>query len=160
MHRFPALPTLLIAAVLAVGTPATAAAQQGRAAPRARSAADSVAVTATVARFHRALATADSAGALALLTPDVHVLESGAVETRAEYRSHHLASDIAFARAVTSQRTVRQVRVRGDVAWISSTSTARGTYRMREVNATGAELMVLVRTPQGWRISAIHWSNR
>lgn len=157
MRRFPALSTILIAGALALSTPL--AAQQGRAAPPSRSA-DSLAVTSTVERFHRALATADSAGAMALLTADVLVLESGGVETRTEYRSHHLSSDIAFARAVTSQRTVRQVRVQGDVAWVSSTSTGRGTYRMREVNSTGAELMVLVRTPQGWRISAIHWSNR
>ncbi len=160
MHRFPALSSILIAGALALATPSFAAAQQGRAAPRARSAADSVAVTATVERFHRALATADSAGALALLTPDVQVLESGGAETLAEYRSHHLSSDIGFARAVTSQRTVRQVRVHGDMASISSTTTARGTYQMREVNAAGAELMVLVRTQAGWRISAIHWSTR
>ncbi|HST57964.1 MAG TPA: nuclear transport factor 2 family protein [Longimicrobium sp.] len=160
MHRFPALTSILITGALALATPAITAAQQGRTAPQARSAADSLAVTATVERFHRALATADSAGALALLTPDVQVLESGGVETLAEYRSHHLSSDIGFARAVTSERTVRQVRVRGDVAWIASTSTARGTYRMREINSAGAELMVLVRTPAGWRISAIHWSSR
>jgi ketosteroid isomerase-like protein len=123
-------------------------------------AADSTEVAATVERFHRALAEADSTGALALLTPDVQILESGGMENLAEYRSHHLASDIGFARAVTSQRTTRQVRVNGDVAWISSTSTARGTFRMREVNAAGAELMVLVRTAQGWRIAAIHWSSR
>ncbi|HYW12745.1 MAG TPA: DUF4440 domain-containing protein [Longimicrobium sp.] len=160
MNRFPALSTLLVASALALGTPAMAAAQQGRGVPQARSAADSLAVTATVERFHRALATADSAAALALLTPDVQILESGGAETLAEYRSYHLPSDIGFARAVTSQRTLRQVRVHGDMASIASTSTARGTYQMREVNAAGAELMVLVRTPAGWRISAIHWSSR
>jgi ketosteroid isomerase-like protein len=138
---------------------AAPAGAQGPAAHRA-SAADSAEVAATVERFHRALATADSAGALALLTPDVQILESGGVENLAEYRSHHLSSDIGFARGVTSQRTPRQVRMDGDVAWMSSTSTARGTYRMREVNAAGAELMVLVRTTQGWRIAAIHWSSR
>ena len=117
-------------------------------------------VAATVERFHRALATADSAGALALLTDDVQILESGGAEDRAEYRSHHLGSDIEFARAVPSQRTAANVRVHGDVAWATSTSTTQGTFRERAINSAGAELMVLVRTPQGWRIAAIHWSSR
>jgi hypothetical protein len=28
------------------------------------------------------------------------------------------------------------------------------------VNSAGAELMVLTRMPDGWRISAVHWSSR
>jgi ketosteroid isomerase-like protein len=135
-------------------TPAAAQHQHGLAS------ADSAQVAATVERFHQALAAADSAAALALLTPDVEVLESGGVETRAEYRSHHLAADIEFARAVRSERGPVRVRVRGDVAWATSTSTTQGEFRGRPVNSAGAELMVLVRTPQGWRIAAIHWSSR
>jgi ketosteroid isomerase-like protein len=50
--------------------------------------------------------------------------------------------------------------VRGDVAWVVGTSTTRGEYRGRPVDSAGAELMVLTRTPQGWRIAAIHWSSR
>jgi ketosteroid isomerase-like protein len=46
------------------------------------------------------------------------------------------------------------------VAWATSTSTARGEFRGRPVNSEGAELMVLTRTPEGWKISAIHWSSR
>ena len=38
--------------------------------------------------------------------------------------------------------------------------TTTGSYRDRPINAAGAELMVLVRTPVGWRITAIHWSSR
>ena len=147
---------LLAAATLALAAPAVAGAQDHA----AHHAADSAEVAATVDRFHRALASADRAGALALLTPDVQVLESGGVEDRAEYRSHHLGSDIEFARAVPSQRGPTRVRVQGDVAWATSTSTTQGTFRDRPVNSAGAELMVLVRTPQGWRIAAIHWSSR
>jgi hypothetical protein len=46
------------------------------------------------------------------------------------------------------------------VAWVVGTSTTRGEYRGRPVNSAGAELMVLTRTPHGWRIAAIHWSSR
>ena len=61
---------------------------------------DSSDVAATVDRFHAALSAGDSTGALALLADDAVILESGGVETRDEYRSHHLPADIAFAQAV------------------------------------------------------------
>jgi ketosteroid isomerase-like protein len=163
VHSFSAFRSILLAAALAVAAPSAAAAQDHAAHHGA--AADSAEVAATVERFHRALAAADSAGALALLTvalltDDVQILESGGAEDRAEYRSHHLPADIEFARAVPSQRGAMTVRVHGDVAWATSTSTTQGTFRERAVNAAGAELMVLVRTPRGWRIAAIHWSSR
>lgn len=121
---------------------------------------DSAAVLATVSQFHAALAAGDSLAALALLTDDAIVLESGSVETRAEYRSHHLASDVAFARAVTTERLPLQVTVRGGVAWVSLTSTTKGEYRERPVDSAGAELVVLTRADDGWKIAAVHWSSR
>jgi ketosteroid isomerase-like protein len=122
--------------------------------------ADSIAVATVVERYHRALESADSVGALALLTSDAVILESGGIETREEYRSHHLPADIAFARAVKSVRTPLRIVVRGDVAWATSTSTTQGEFRGRPVNSAGAELMVLTRTTDGWKINAIHWSSR
>lgn len=121
---------------------------------------DSAAVAAVVAKYHDALAAGDSTGVLALLHDDAVILESGGIETRAEYRSHHLPGDINFARSARSQRSPVHVRIRGDVAWSTATSTTQ-----REVNGTPttsmmSELMVLVRTPTGWKISAIHWSSR
>ena len=121
---------------------------------------DSAAVAAVVAQYHAALVSGDSAQALSLLAPDAVILESGGVETRDEYRSHHLPGDIGFARAVPSQRGTVQVAVRGDVAWASSTSTTTGEYRGRQINSRGAELMVLSRESNGWKIRAIHWSSR
>ena len=121
---------------------------------------DSSDVAAVVARYHSALASGDSAAAIALLTDDAVVLETGSVETKSEYRAHHLPADIAFARAVPSQRSPIVVRVRGDVAWASSTSTTQGEFRGRAINSSGAELMVLSREPDGWKIRAIHWSSR
>ena len=52
------------------------------------------------------------------------------------------------------------VVVRGDAAWVSSTSSTTGEYRGRQINSRGAELMVLSREPDGWKIRAIHWSSR
>lgn len=121
---------------------------------------DSTAVANTVDRFHRALAAGDTATVMELLAPDAVVLESGGVETRAEYRSHHLPGDIAFAQAVPRQRSEIRVRVQGDVAWASSTSTVQGEFRGRAINSQGAELMVLRRTGDAWKIAAVHWSSR
>lgn len=134
--------------------------QNSRATGVSSARADSSDVADAVNRYHHALETGDSAAALALLTDDAVILESGGVETRAEYRSHHLPGDIAFARTVRSVRDPMTVTVKGDVAWASSTSTSQGEFNGRAINSAGAELMVLVRTSEGWKIAAIHWSAR
>lgn len=121
---------------------------------------DSAAVARVVTAFDRALEAGDSAAVLSLLSPDAVILESGGVESRDEYRSHHLGGDIGFARAVRRTQGPVRVTVRGDAAWASSTGAAQGTYGQREVNSTSAELMVLTREPGGWQIRAIHWSSR
>ena len=131
---------------------------RGAAADARRS--DSLDVVDVVNAYDRALREADSAAALALLAPDAVILESGGVESREQYRAHHLAADMAFARAVPSESGPISVRVRGDVAWAWSTSTSQGDFRGRRISSTGAELMVLTRTARGWTISAIHWSSR
>ena len=152
MHRSHRRTLMIPAALFALGLvlPAAAPAQSP----------DSAQVAATVHRFHAALESGDGAAAMALLAPGAVVLESGGMESRAEYRSHHLQSDIAFARAVKSERGPVRVRLQGDAAWATSTSTAQGEFRERQIDTQGAELMVLTRTPEGWRIEAIHWSSR
>jgi hypothetical protein len=48
----------------------------------------------------------------------------------------------------------------GNIAWNSAATQSIGTLNGREVNSAGAELMVLTISASGWRIRAIHWSNR
>lgn len=140
----------IIFALALVGIPAVAQ----------TSAADKQAVLATVRAFHDALARGDSLAALKLLADDVIIQESGGIETRAEYRGHHLPADIAFAMAVPTKGDDPMVTVLGDVAWVAGTSRTTGTFHDRPINSAGAELMVLSRTPEGWRIRAVHWSSR
>ena len=121
--------------------------------------ADSVAVVAVVDRYHRALSNGDSVTALSLLANDAMILESGDLETRDEYRSHHLPADVQFARAVPSERGPVRVAIRGDVAWAISTSRTQGDYRGRTIDSQGAELLVVTREQEGWKIRAIHWSS-
>lgn len=143
---------VLAGAALLLHVPLTAA--------QAQTPADSAAVVAAVERFSNALAGGDSATALSLLADDAVILESGAVESRSEYRAHHLPADMAFAAAVRSTNGPMTVTVRGDVAWVSSSSTAQGQFRGRAIDSASAELMVLSREPDGWKIRAIHWSSR
>ncbi len=67
---------------------------------------------------------------------------------------------MAFAGAVEPERSELEVTLRGDVAWVVGSSRARGTFRDREIDSRGAELMVLARHGDRWRIEAIHWSSR
>lgn len=129
-------------------------------APVRATATDSAAAVAVVHELHAMLERGDSAAVLALLAPELVVLESGGFEDRAEFRAHHLPADIAFARAVQSERRIRAVEVAGDVAWVASTSVTQGEFRGRTINSSGAELIVLRRFASGWTITAIHWSSR
>jgi ketosteroid isomerase-like protein len=152
---------MAVIAVVAAGVlTATADGRAVSASTNVQARSDSTDVIAVVRRYQTALAAGDSATALVLLAPDAVILESGGVETREEYRAHHLPADIGFARALPSERSDVRVVVRGDVAWVSSTSTTRGEYRGRQINSRGAELMILSRESDGWKIRAIHWSSR
>lgn len=120
---------------------------------------DREAIATTVTAFHEALAKGDRAAALALLAPDAQILETGHRETRDEYESAHLDSDIEFAKTVPSTRGALIVREEGTIAWTSSTGRSTGKFKGRDVNSENAELIVLVKTSEGWRIRAIHWSS-
>jgi len=119
---------------------------------------DREAIAAAVDAFHRALAKGNANAATELLAPDAQVLENGDRQTREEYLAQHLPADIEFARGVQSTRTGLVVRQKNDVAWTTSINRSRGTFRGRETDSDGAEIMVWSKTPNGWRIRAIHWS--
>ncbi|MBW3554994.1 MAG: nuclear transport factor 2 family protein [Gemmatimonadetes bacterium] len=117
-------------------------------------------VRAVVHGFHAALAAGDSSAALERLHPAVVVYESGHAESLTQYRSGHLRSDIAFASAVRREVTGESISLWGDTALYTSEAHTTGEWRGRAIDAQGAETMVVVRTPEGWRIRHIHWSSR
>jgi hypothetical protein len=120
---------------------------------------DSAAIVRVSSRFHEILSTGDTAGINRLLAADLKVIEGGAVENRQEYLSHHLAAVIEFAKAVKEERTSFSHKCDGTVAWLVSTSNSTGRFHDRDINSEGAELMLLSRTSEGWKIRAIHWSS-
>jgi ketosteroid isomerase-like protein len=117
-------------------------------------------IRSVVERYSSALATGDSLTALSLLHPDVVIYEGGHAETFEQYRSGHLPSDIAFASAVKRTTTADHILVTGDAALYTSEYTAAGRFRDRDIDSHGTETMVLLRTPDGWKIRHIHWSSR
>lgn len=121
---------------------------------------ESAVVGSTVQTFHNALVNADAKAAMNLLAPDAIILESGSAESRGDYEREHLPEDINFARAVRSVRSDVHVEINGDTAWLTCHSKSEGTFQGKPVNSAGVELAVLTRTPDGWRIRAIHWSSR
>jgi hypothetical protein len=112
-----------------------------------------------VEQFHSAIATGDTAVVARLLDAGAVILESGDLETRAEYLSHHLSADVAFSRDTKTARNTPRVTQSGAAAWVASTSRVTGTFEGRPVDSDGAELIVLRRTGTTWRIVAIHWSS-
>lgn len=149
--------TLRCHRLLGIGVALAVGVHVGAADARAQTEAE---VAAVVDAYHSALAAGDSATALSLLADDVVILESGGIETKAQYRSGHLAGDMRFAQAVSRERGEIVVAVMDDVAWAWSTSVTEGRMAEREINSQGAELMVLAHLGGDWRIKAIHWSSR
>lgn len=110
--------------------------------------------------FHAALRRGDTKAALTFLASDALIFEAGGVERgKAEYASHHLAADAAFAQAVPGTVTRRAGEAVGIVAWIATEGRTTGTYKGKPVDRRTVETMVLRRTGAGWRIAHIHWSS-
>lgn len=154
MKRYACLFAGLLA--LSIATPVLAQQHQH---PDTRAEAEA-AIREVVEGFSGALQRGDSTAALEFLHPDVVIYEAGHAETLDQYRNGHLASDMAFADAVTQQTTSGQITVGHDIALYLSEYTSAGTFREREIDSHGTETMVLVRTVDGWRIRHIHWSSR
>ncbi len=159
--RGPIALALLIACGAAAGAGAhspetAAAAEEGS----ATSAPEAGGPGAAVAAYHAAMSSGDAEAAKALLADDLLVLEQGGLEDLELYTSHHLASDMAFAAAVPSERRVVRTTIVGEVAWVTSVSKDTGEYRGRAIDDLGVELMILGREDGSWKIRAIHWSSR
>lgn len=152
-----------IIALLIVATPTWAATAQGPTGPSSASSQLSPATSdaaAVVDAFHRALHEGDRAAAAALIAADALIYESGGVErSRAEYASHHLPADSAFAVATTRAVGRRSGHATEDLAWIATESITTGTYRGRPINSLSTETMILRREDGAWRIAHIHWSS-
>ncbi|HYC68007.1 nuclear transport factor 2 family protein [Brevundimonas sp.] len=154
-------PSVALAAVLLALSAGPGLAQHGHDAPPARVAPAAGEAAAAVDAFHAALRAGDRDAALALLAEDALIFEAGGAErSKAEYASHHLEADAAFAAATEDAVTRRSGDVSGDVAWITSEGRTTGAFNGRPVDQITTETMLLRRHADGWRIQHIHWSSR
>ena len=152
--------------IAAIGLSLTAAHPGSHDAPRTPTSAnpgapvDAATPVGTVMAFDEALASGNTAGALALLAEDVMIFESGGVEnSRDEYASHHLKSDAAFSAAVPRTLVSRNQGTQNNMAWVLSVETVAGTYRNQAINSRSVETMLLRLIDRQWRIVHIHWSS-
>ena len=115
----------------------------------------------TVTSFHAALAAGDKIKANELLSPEVTIFESGFVErSRAEYASHHLTEDIAFAKASKSKVLKHSEKIDNNLAVIWEESETTGNFEGKDVHLFGTETALLEKKGERWMITHIHWSSR
>ncbi|MDT0630760.1 nuclear transport factor 2 family protein [Rubrivirga litoralis] len=107
--------------------------------------------SATADRFHAALAAGDREAVRVLLLPDAVVLGGGQAEARNEYLGGRFARDAALLAGAPPEPLFRRTTVATESAWVASAQQV-GDARI-------AELLVMKQTPEGWRISAVHWSS-
>ena len=118
-------------------------------------------VVAVMESFYGAMKSGDTAAAMRVIAPDAVFVESGRLETRAEYEMNHLPADIEFEAQVTGKRAPWQVKFADDTAWAITTTEYEGTFDADPVNFVSAQLAVLTRADGGdWMIRSIHWSSR
>jgi ketosteroid isomerase-like protein len=114
-----------------------------------------------VTAFHHAVASGDTAQALAYLHADVIIFESGSAEmSREEFASGHLGADMSFAAATTREITDSRTILEGDLAVVMNRTKTSGTMGDREINSVGVETVALRRVGGEWKIVHIHWSSR
>ena len=121
---------------------------------------DPAEVTVVVESFYGAIKKGDAAAAMSFIAPDAVFVESGKLETRAEYESNHLPADIEFESQVNGKRRPMQVTFKDDAAWVIALTDYMGTFEGDPVDFISAQLVVLTRDEGRWRIRSIHWSSR
>jgi ketosteroid isomerase-like protein len=117
-------------------------------------------VTAAFESFYGAVKRGDATAAMSVIAPDAVFVESGKLETRAEYEKNHLPADIEFESQVTGKRNPLQITFAGDTAWVIATTEYDGKFDGAPVSFVSAQLMVLTQDAGVWRIRSIHWSSR
>lgn len=95
-----------------------------------------------------------------LLSDSARILESGNIETKEEYLSHHFHSDGKFLSAMKREVESRTVTIEGNTAaWVSTQTHTWGTYSDRKLDLNSLELAVLKKEDGNWKITVLHWSS-
>ena len=117
-------------------------------------------VVAALDAFWGAIRGGDASAAMTHIAADAVFIESGVLETRAEYETNHLPADIAFEKQAKGTQASRQVTIEGDTAWVVTTTSYEGTFDGSPVDFISAQLALLTRRDDRWLIRSVHWSSR
>jgi ketosteroid isomerase-like protein len=112
-------------------------------------------IVAIVDKFYGSVKAGDKKAVMALIAPDAMFVESGKIETRAEYESNHLPADIEFESQTKGTRGPARVAFDGNTAWVISRAEYDEGNPEKYINT---QLMVLTRDAAGWHIRSISWS--
>ena len=110
--------------------------------------------------FYGAIKRGDAKAAMSVIADDAMFIESGRLETRAQYETNHLPADIDFEKQVTGKRDPLRITFKDDSAWVIATTTYDGKFEGAPVQFVSAQLMVLTKDADTWKIRSIHWSSR
>jgi len=117
-------------------------------------------VAAVLESFYGAIKRGDPAAAMSVIAHDALFVESGKLETREQYEKNHLPADIDFEKQVTGKRDPLRITFKDDAAWVIATTTYDGKFEGAPVQFVSAQLMVLSKDADAWKIRSIHWSSR
>jgi ketosteroid isomerase-like protein len=117
-------------------------------------------VAAVLESFYGAIKRGDGKAAMSVIAPDALFVESGTLETREQYEMNHLPADIDFEKQVTGTRDPLRITFKDDAAWVIATTTYDGKFEGAPVQFVSAQLMVLTKDADAWKIRSIHWSSR
>ena len=116
-------------------------------------------VVAIVDKFYGGVKAGDTKTVMGLIAPDAVFVESGKIETRAEYEANHLPADVEFEKETKGTRGPSKVTfgANGNAAWVISRAEYDEGNPEKYINT---QLMVLTREVGGeWRIRSISWSS-
>jgi ketosteroid isomerase-like protein len=114
-------------------------------------------VTKVVDAFYGGITAGDTGAVMQLIAPDAVFVESGKIETRAEYEDNHLPADIEFESKVKATRGPLRVTFDGrETAWVISTAEYDEGNPEKYINT---QLMILTHDTGDWRIRSISWSS-
>ena len=117
-------------------------------------------VAAVLESFYGAIKRGDATAAMSVIAPDALFVESGRLETREQYEMNHLPADIHFEKQVTGTRDPLRITFKDNAAWVVATTTYDGKFEGAPVQFVSAQLMVLSKEADAWKIRSIHWSSR
>lgn len=118
------------------------------------------AILKTLSDLETAIVENNSELASTLLHDNVIILEGRGQETKEQYLSHHFHSDGKFLSAIERKNLSQDVSIDGNISWVSTIKTMKGSYSGRDIDLTSLELAVLKKENGQWKIVALHWSSR